>query len=153
MEWIIGWWQISIQRVWPTNEQLTQMYNMAAPSWHRLIQCLGVNRAYAQLFQSLQQEGVLAHLQNNSTICDCGIGTAAFSLALAQTVPTRLNITGVDTSPTMLQVAYQNLHQLGVKAQICHANVKDLPFSDNTFDLVMSAHMLDPHFSQTEFKT
>ncbi len=54
MEWVIGWWQISIQRVWLTNEQLTQMYNQAVPNWHRLVECFGVSWAYTKLFKSLQ---------------------------------------------------------------------------------------------------
>lgn len=92
MEWTIGWWRISVQRVWPTSKQLTQMYNQAAPNWHRLIQRLGVSRAYIKLFQSLQQSATLDHLKDNSIICDCGVGTGAFSLALVKTVITRCQI-------------------------------------------------------------
>lgn len=32
MEWTIGYWRISIKRVFPTIDQLTQIYDDAAPS-------------------------------------------------------------------------------------------------------------------------
>jgi demethylmenaquinone methyltransferase/2-methoxy-6-polyprenyl-1,4-benzoquinol methylase len=143
MEWVIGYWQISVHRVWPTNERLTQMYNTAASCWHAHLQLLGYKRVYARLFQSLQQSGVLAHLKDDSLACDCGIGTAAFSLALAQTVPAQLDITGVDISLEMLGKVHQLLNRAGVNHQLCQSNVSTLPYSDNTFDLVMSTHMLE----------
>ncbi|PSB48883.1 SAM-dependent methyltransferase [Cyanosarcina cf. burmensis CCALA 770] len=143
MEWVIGYWQISIGRVYPTTEQLTRMYNTAAPCWHRHLQWLGYSRAYAKLFQSLQHSGVLARLQDASTVCDCGIGTADFSLALAKTVSSKLHVTGVDISPKMLAKANQLLVRSGVDCQVCQSDVNRLPFDDNAFDLVLSAHMLE----------
>ena len=105
MEWTVGWWQISIQRVWPTNSQLSRMYNTAAPCWHRHLHLLGYARTYTKLFQSLQRSDMLEHLKNDSIVCDCGIGSAAFSLAFAQTVPIKLQISGIDVSPEMLEKA------------------------------------------------
>lgn len=143
MEWVIGYWQISVQRVYPTTEQLSRMYNTAAPYWRHHLQWLGYSRAYTELFQSLQHSGVLAHLQDGSTACDCGIGTAAFSLALAQTVTARLDITGIDISLEMLGQAHQLLDRAGVNHQLCQSDVNTMPYSDSTFNLVMSAHMLE----------
>jgi len=34
MEWTFGWWQ-SVQRVYPTTTQLSQLYNQAASWWHQ----------------------------------------------------------------------------------------------------------------------
>jgi demethylmenaquinone methyltransferase/2-methoxy-6-polyprenyl-1,4-benzoquinol methylase len=119
------------------------MYNTAAPYWHRHLHLLGYTRAYTKLFQLLQQSGVLDPLKNGSTICDCGIGSAAFSLAFAQTVPIKAQISGVDVSPEMLEKAHQLLNQASVNHQLHQSDVRALPFSDSTFDLVMSAHMLE----------
>lgn len=143
MEWAIGYWQISIQRVYPTTEQLIRIYDTAAPCWHRHLQWLGYSRAYTELFQSLQQSDLLAHLQDGSTVCDCGIGTAAFSLALAKTISPKLHITGADISPEMLRKANQLLDRAGVNHQVYQSDAIALPFKDNSFDLVMSAHMLE----------
>jgi ubiquinone/menaquinone biosynthesis C-methylase UbiE len=143
MEWTVGYWQISVQRVYPTNEQLSQMYNAAAPRWQHLIDRLGVNHAYAQLFQSLHQSGVLAHLQEGSIVCDCGMGTAAFSLALVKTLRSNLQVTGVDISPKMLDQAHPFLRQAGVNPTLCCGDVNALPFQNNSFDLIISAHMFE----------
>lgn len=143
MEWTVGYWQISVQRIYPTNEQLSQMYNTAAPRWHRLIDCLGVRHAYAQLFQSLHRSGVLAHLKDSSRICDCGIGTGAFSLALVKTLRSNLQVTGVDISSAMLDQAQWFLRQAGINSTLCIGDVNTLPFQTNSFDLVISAHMLE----------
>lgn len=143
MEWSIGYWQVSIQRVYPTSEQLSQIYNAAAPNWNCLVRRLGISYAYTQLFCSLQQDQVLNHLKDNATICDCGIGTAAFSLALAQVVNAKINVVGVDIAPEMLQKAQQFLTQAGIQSQLCQSDVNTLPFSDNTFDLMLCAHMLE----------
>ena len=35
MGWTIGWWQVSIERVYPTSAQLSQTYNRAASWWHQ----------------------------------------------------------------------------------------------------------------------
>lgn len=150
MEWTIGWWQISIQRVWPTSHQLSRMYNTAAPCWHRQLQLLGYNHTYNRLFQSLQQSGVLEHLKNDSTVCDGGIGTAAFSLALTKTARAKLKVVGVDISPEMLDAAHQLLHDADINHQVFQEDVRALPFKDYTFDLVISAHMLEhlPHPTQ-----
>lgn len=142
MEWVIGYWQISIQRVLPTKEQLTRMYNTAAPWWHHHLKLLGYSHAYARLFQSLQQSGILAHLKNGSLVCDLGIGTAALSLALAKTITPKIQVTGIDISPKMLDKAQQLLTNAGVFHQVCQSDMT-LPFNDNTFDLAMSAHMLE----------
>ena len=143
MEWSIGYWQISIQRVYPTNEQLSRMYNAAAPGWNRLVHHLGIRHAYTKLFRSLQKDKLLASIKDNATVCDCGIGTAAFSLALSNTVNCKLQISGVDISPEMLEKAQQHLRQSGIEPKLHQSDVNTLPFHDNKFDLMISAHMLE----------
>ena len=143
MEWSLGYWQISIQRTYPTQEQLSQMYNAAAPGWNHLIHRLGINHAYTQLMRSLQQDSILSCLKDDASVCDCGIGTAAFSLALAKAVNSQLQISGVDISHEMLERAHQLLSQVGICPQLYQNDVTALPFDDNTFDLIMSAHMLE----------
>jgi 2-polyprenyl-3-methyl-5-hydroxy-6-metoxy-1,4-benzoquinol methylase len=81
-------------------------------------------------------------IPDGSTICDCGIGTGAFSLALAKTVSSKIQVIGVDISSQMLAKANQHFLQTGVNHQIYQSDVNTLPFHDNTFELVMSAHML-----------
>ena len=143
MEWTIGWWQVSVQRVYPTTTQLSQTYNKAAGWWHQLLRLLGYRHTYRELWRSLKNADILPHWQDNLTICDCGIGTADFSLAFAQTINPTIQITGVDISSEMLKIAHQQLSQANIRHQICQSDVNMLPFPDHSFDGVMSAYMLE----------
>ena len=143
LEWTIGWWRVSLQRVYPTVTQLSQTYDEAALQWHERLRLLGYCHAYRQLWKSLKDADLLPHWQDNLAICDCGIGTAAFSLAFAQAIAPTTHITGVDISPQMLKIAHQKLSQTNVSHQICQSDVRRLPFTDECFDGVISAHVLE----------
>ncbi len=143
MEWTIGWWQISVQRVYPTTKQLSQTYNQAASWWHQHLRLLGYSHAYRALWRSLKNTAMLSTWKDNSSICDCGMGTAALSLALVQTINSTLHITGVDISSEMLNTADQKLSQANASHHLCHSDVNKLPFGDRCFDGVISAHMLE----------
>ncbi|MGJ3248441.1 MAG: class I SAM-dependent methyltransferase [Elainellaceae cyanobacterium] len=143
MEWTIGWWQISVQRVYPTNAELAQTYNRAAAWWHQHLSLLGYRAAYRHLWRSLQQTDSFSCSKSISTLCDCGIGTAAFSLAFAETISPHAHIVGVDLSPEMLHRAEQKLIQAGIHYHLCQSDVRTLPFANDFFDAVISAHMLE----------
>lgn len=143
MEWTIGWWQVSVYRVYPTNAQLSHTYNKAAAWWHQHLRLLGYRHAYRKLWRSLQNANVLPPWKDTLTICDCGVGTAAFSLAFAQTINPTACITGVDISAKMLNSAHQQLNQAKASHQTRQSDVNALPFADHSFDGVISAHMLE----------
>ena len=143
MEWTIRWWQFSVQRVYPSSAQLSQAYNQAAFWWNPYLSILGYRHAYRTLWRSLQTHNILSLWKNDVAICDCGIGTAAFSLALAQTIGPKARITGVDLSPRMLNTAHQQLLQADIPHQMSQSNVNQLPFANRSFDGVISAHMLE----------
>jgi demethylmenaquinone methyltransferase/2-methoxy-6-polyprenyl-1,4-benzoquinol methylase len=143
MEWTIKWWQVSVQRVYPTTTQLSETYNRAASGWHQQLRLLGYRDAYRKLWQLLKTADVLPPWKDNVALCDCGIGTAAFSLAFAQTINSIVHITGVDLSSEMLNQAHQQLSQAEISHQLCQSDVYTLPFADYAFDGVISAHMLE----------
>jgi demethylmenaquinone methyltransferase/2-methoxy-6-polyprenyl-1,4-benzoquinol methylase len=143
MEWTVGWWQVSVQRVYPTNSELAKTYNQAAGWWHQHLQILGYGRAYRQLWRSLSKGGYLPHGTEHKNICDCGIGTAAFSLAFAQTLNPNVNIVGIDLSLEMLKIAQVKLAKGHIQHQLCQSDVRTLPFENSVFDAVISAHMLE----------
>ncbi len=143
MEWTIKWWKISVQRVYPTTKQLSQIYNRAASRWQQRLCFLGYSHAYRSLWQLINNTAMLPLWKDNSKICDCGIGTAAFSLTLVQTINSSLQITGVDISSEMLNTAHQTLSQAKVVHSLEQSDVNTLPFSDRSFDGVISAHMLE----------
>lgn len=142
MEWTIGWWQ-SVQRIYPTTTQLSKTYNQAASWWHQHLRLLGYSYAYRELWRSLKEAAILPPWQDNLTICDCGIGTAAFSLAFARINNLTTQITGVDISTEMLNTAHQQLTQANIGHHIYQTDVSTLPFVDECFDAVISAHMFE----------
>ena len=143
MEWTIKWWQVSVQRIYPNPAQLSQTYDKAASWWHPYLRVLGYRHAYRSLWKKLQTRNILPLWKENAAICDCGIGTAAFSLALTQTISPKVHITGVDLSSEMLNTAHRQLTGANVHHQMFLDNVTRLPFADGTFDGVISAHMLE----------
>ena len=84
MELTIGYWQISIKRIWPSSDQLAAMYNKAAPRWHTVIQRLGYCHAYSRLFQRLTHGRVLDHLEDASIVLDGSFTSEALSAWLAE---------------------------------------------------------------------
>jgi ubiquinone/menaquinone biosynthesis C-methylase UbiE len=72
-------------------------------------------------------------------VLDAGIGTGELTAALAHH-RSDANWHGIDISDAMLETAAQRLNLHGDFRQ---ANLADLPYDDNSFDLVISAHALE----------
>lgn len=72
------------------------------------------------------------------TVLDAGCGPAHLSMALAQA--SDLRIYAFDTSPMMLQIAYEHITDAGLVRRIVPVlgDIHDLPFEDGTIDLVVS---------------
>ena len=68
-------------------------------------------------------------------VLDVGTGPGFFSLLLAQKGH---RVTGVDLSGDMLDRARENAQYYGVEAEFLHLDGGDLPFADESFDLVIS---------------
>ena len=133
----------------PAPTDLAQHYDAAADRWHVQMQLLGYPRAYATLFGLLRAEGWLSHLDRTTPVLDCGVGTAVLGAAVAHAVPAVRWIAAVDISIGMLTRAAASLRVAGVAADLRHADARRLPFPDATFDLVVSAHMLE-HLDEPE---
>ena len=102
VEMTLGTWRISVERIAPTEAELAAMYDETAESWHDRLALLGYPQAYEDLFDRLLANGALNSLWDGGSVLDFGVGTAAFSLALAGKVAAPLRIEGVDLSPSML---------------------------------------------------
>lgn len=143
MEMTLGTWHIAIERTRPNEADLRRMYDADAARWHNSISRLGYVAAYADLFRRLWADGSLSALPQAAQVLDCGIGTAGLSLALARQSGIELQVDGVDISPQMLQRASQLLAEAGLTLTPHCRSAAQLTFADDTFDLVMSAHMLE----------
>jgi ubiquinone/menaquinone biosynthesis C-methylase UbiE len=122
------------------DSELAAIYDAAAEHWHDM---LGYSQAYEDLFDRLLADGALRSLQGGGRVLDFGVGTGAFSLALAGKVAAPLRIEGVDLSPSVLLRASLNLDRAGVETRLHLRDAKYLPFEENTFDAVIGSHMLE----------
>jgi ubiquinone/menaquinone biosynthesis C-methylase UbiE len=134
--------------------KLASTYDEAAERWHDQLALLGYPRAYEDLFDRLLADEALDSLRDGGRVLDLGVGTGAFSLALAGTVAAPLRIEGVELSPSMLLQASLNLDRAGVETRLHLRDAKDLPFEENTFDAVIGApvleHLVDPFAELSE---
>ena len=143
MEGTLGTRRISAERSAPLEAELAAMYDEAAERWHDRLALLGYPRAYEDLFNRLLADGALNSLREGGRVLDCGIGTGAFSLALAGKVAAPVRIEGVDISPSMLLRACLNLDRACIETRLHLRDVQDLPFEDDAFEAVIGAHVLE----------
>lgn len=143
MQVTIGPWRIALERTQPTLPELIRMYDVGATHWHRAIERLGYLQAYTALFQQIQAERVFGPVPTNARVLDAGIGTGALSLALMQLAWFNFHLDGVDLSLAMLRQAHRLLNQMGLQYTLTQQDVCTLQFPSATFDLVMSAHVLE----------
>lgn len=139
----IGNWTVSIERASYTRDDLAHKYDELSPTWDSTLSRLGFDKAYCGLFMRLKAQGLLDNLAENATVFDAGIGTGALSFAMAAVHNLPLNLHGIDISANMLTQANKNLAKLHIKPTLQTGDAGDLPFENNHFDWVMSAHMLE----------
>jgi ubiquinone biosynthesis O-methyltransferase len=89
----------------------------------------------------LEKEAVLrlADVKPRERVLDIGCGTGFFTLELARQ---GAQVTGVDSSAKMLEMAETNAGRENLPASFHQANADDLPFAAQSFDLVVSVTVL-----------
>jgi len=138
-----GSWKISLQRRALSPPELARSYDDAAAGWGRTIARLGFPAAYERLLRGVLRDRAPTTTGVRPRVLDCGVGTGALSSALARAWPVPFRLDGLDISPQMLARAGRRLGDSGLEATLCHGDVRSLPYGDNTFDLVVSAHVLE----------
>ncbi len=140
-----GSWQISLRRRTMSRSELIRNYDRASRGWNRTLDRFGVPDAYETLLRKALSDSFVADIGEGFRVLDCGIGTGALSRALSHALPHSFRLDAVDISPRMLERADENLRDRNLSVILRDCDVRDLPYQDGTFDLVMSAHMLE-HF-------
>ena len=138
-----GSWRVSVQRLAFSSPELTRRYDRAAPGWDRTLDRLGYPGAYETLLRRVLREEGLQVVGARPHVLDCGVGTGALSSALARVLPTPFKLDAIDLSPRMLERARSNLRDTDLEVTLRHGDVRELPYGDGVFDLVMTAHVLE----------
>ena len=72
-------------------------------------------------------------------LMDCGCGPGTVTMYLSHL---GFDITDYDQSPEMLKIAEQNAEKYGIKAEFVNGDAEDMPFEDETFDVIVSQNMM-----------
>lgn len=85
-------------------------------------------------------EQFLVHLKPGDRVLDAGCGEGVLSCLAAQR---GVNVVGVDISPPNIAAARRLAAEWGVEVEFQEADAENLPFPDNSFDVVLSSHVLE----------
>ena len=89
-------------------------------------------------------EWVMAHLslKPGNHVLECGCGPGWLWRENLERLPAGCEITLTDLSPGMVAEAEEALSQTGRSFRFLDADIVDLPFEDQSFDIVIANHML-----------
>jgi demethylmenaquinone methyltransferase/2-methoxy-6-polyprenyl-1,4-benzoquinol methylase len=87
----------------------------------------------------------LANVQEGQRVLDVACGTGRGTVGLAQAVSVAGSVDALDLSEAMLDQARAKIAKLGLSARVHfkQGNAKELPYPDETFDLVYNGYMFD----------
>lgn len=77
-------------------------------------------------------------IKKNSKVLDVGCGTGTFAIMIAKKAK---KVVGIDASKAMINTAKKKSKELG-NVEFIEAIAEDLPFDDNSFDIVLSSMTL-----------
>ncbi len=103
---------------------------------------------FTEVNQAFVEEAI-ALAPKQATVLDVGTGPARIPILLCQRRP-QWTVTGIDLSQTMLKLGASHVAQaeLGDRIRLDYADAKQLPYPDDSFDLVISNsiihHLPDP---------
>lgn len=139
----LGSWTFSLGRKPFEAHELEGHYDRESDTWHATISRLGFEGAYADLIGRVLSSTPVRPANQVLQVLDAGIGTGAMSAAFADSYAGPIALTGIDVSVDMLKQAKQHLNHSQLSARFLQADVNGLPFADNTFDVILVAHVLE----------
>ena len=129
-----------------TRKELEHRYDGASHEWTRKVERMGFARAYRNLLErTLREHG----LRDGTRVLDAGIGTGLFTSAFAAAaasvggVETPIAYHGLDISAAMLKEARLELYEAGINLHTRQGSVDRLPYGDNSFDVIITAHVIE----------
>lgn len=139
----IGSWQFSIGRRAFTLGELKGHYERSSTTWQAKIDRMGFEEVYARLLAKILRQRRYAQDTPDLHVLDAGIGTGAMTSAFSKLREARFRVDGIDISDAMLREAAGRLGRLDIDLNLFRADLGALPHADNTFDVVLVAHVLE----------
>ncbi len=138
-----GSWHLSLQRQPYDTANLAASYDLAAAHWQKTIDRLDYVPAYTGLLHQALTHWSATGSAPQFRALDCGTGTGALSEALAGVCNRPLKIDAVDVSSAMLDRAEATLGNICADVVLRQADAQQLPYDDDSFDIVMAGHILE----------
>lgn len=82
------------------------------------------------------------NFQSGARVLELGCGTGKFWLKNKEKIDKSLDITLSDFSKSMLKIAKDKLKEVDYKFKYAEINMENIPFEDNSFDVVIAEHMI-----------
>lgn len=139
----VGSWEIQISRRPLSKTDLASRYDAVSGKWARTARRFQLDAAYRDPLLTSRVATGLAHIGPQARILDCGIGNGSLSIALDGILKGPVDYHGIDTSTEMLAQAKSRMQHAGLRADLLQADVLSLPYDDQSFDVVMAAHVLE----------
>jgi len=138
-----GSWEINISRRTLFSADLASRYDAVSGKWARTARRFQLNAAYCEPLMASQVVIDLMQVEPKACILDCGVGNGSLSIALGSLMTGPADFHAIDTSAEMLVQAKTVMQHAGLDPHLQQADVMSLPYEDQTFDVVMAAHVLE----------
>ncbi|UWR25737.1 class I SAM-dependent methyltransferase [Sulfitobacter sp. S223] len=139
----IGSWEVLISRRPLSTTDLASRYDAVSGKWARTARRFRLNAAYCEPLLASRVVTDLMQVEQRARILDCGVGNGSLSIALASLMKGPADFHAVDTSAEMLVQTKPLMQHSGLSPHLQQANVMSLPYDDQSFDVVMAAHVLE----------
>ncbi len=138
-----GSWEVLISRRRLSSADLASRYDAASGRWARTGRRFRLNAAYCAPLLASQVVVDLMKGEPQARILDCGVGNGSLSIALNSLMKGPVDFHAIDTSAEMLVQAKSVMQHAGLAPHLQQADVMSLPYKDQSFDVVMAAHVLE----------
>ncbi len=149
-----GSWDVLINRRPLSTTDLASRYDAVSGKWARTARRFRLNAAYCELFLASRDVIDLIQVEPQARILDCGVGKGSLSIALETLMKGPIDFYAIDTSAELLVQAKSVMQHAGLDPHLQQADVMPLLYEDQSFDVVMAAHVLehlpDPHRARAE---
>lgn len=139
----IGSWEVLISRRPLSTTDLASRYDAVSGKWARTARRFRLNAAYREPLLASQVVIDLMQVEPKARVLDCGVGNGSLSIALDNLMKGPIDFHAIDTSAEMLVQAKSVMQRAGLDPNLQLADVMSLPYEDQSFDVVMAAHVLE----------
>ena len=126
--------------------ELTKRKPLQITTFENVQQAQRYSEKTAKHFERISKSFVHVIKRMGATIgkvLDIGTGSGTLAIGLCKEIP-NISVTGLDISNLILTFAQENVEKNNLSSRVTfiEGNAEDMPFEDNTFDLIVSSNTL-----------